>query len=435
MIYYFIGIKGSGMASLAEIMFDLGYTVMGSDKPDHFFTEDGLIKKGIKILTFNKDNIKEGMIIVQGNAFNDEHEEVVRAHELGLTIYSYQEMIAKLTDNTKLIAISGCHGKTTTTTMMSKVFENIGINYLIGDGSGYASKDNEYFALEACEFKRHFLSYNPYYAVITNVELDHTDYYKDLDDVMDAFSEFANKARKSVISCGDDINTRKLKVNKPVLYYGLNENNDVVAKNITVKDEITTTDIYIKGKFYATLHFPFVGDHLLLNALAVISVCYLENIAVEEVKEQVTKIKHAKRRFIEEKFLDNILIDDYAHHPTEVKVTIEAARKKYPDKQIIALFKAHTKSRVKYFHKEFADALNLADKCYVLEIGEDRKEVGYEDVTHNDILKYTKNGEYIDLDSADKLLQYHNSVILFMSSKDIYVLANKYKELALKNSK
>ncbi len=435
MIYYFIGIKGSGMASLAEIMFDLGYNVMGSDKPDHFFTEDGLIKKGIKIFEFNKDNIKEGMTIVQGNAFNDDHEEVVRARELGLTIYSYQEMIAKLTDNTKLIAISGCHGKTTTTTMMSKVFENIGINYLIGDGSGYASKDNEYFALEACEFKRHFLSYNPYYAVITNVELDHTDYYKDLDDVMDAFNEFANKARKYVIMCGDDINTRKLKVNKPTLYYGLHENNDVVAKNISVKDEITTTDVYIKGKFYANLHFPFVGDHLLLNALAVISVCYLENIDVEEVKNQVTKIKHAKRRFIEEKFLDNILIDDYAHHPTEVKVTIEAARKKYPDKQIIALFKAHTKSRVKYFHKEFADALNLADKCYVLEIGEDRKEVGYEDVTHNDILKYTRNGEYIDLDTADKLLQYHNSVILFMSSKDIYVLAQKYKELALKDSK
>ena len=423
------------MASLAEIMFDLGYKVMGSDKKDHFFTEDGLRKKGIEILEFNKDNIKDGMIIVQGNAFNDENEEVARAHELGLTIYSYQEMIAKLTNDTKLIAISGCHGKTTTTTMMSKVFENIGINYLIGDGSGYADKDNEYFALEACEFKRHFLSYNPYYAVITNVELDHTDYYKDLDDVIDAFNTFANKARKYVIVCGDDKNTRKLTINKPVLYYGFKDNNDVIAKNIYVSDEVTTADIYIKGDFYATLNFPFVGDHLILNALAVISVCYLENIDIEEVKKQVEKIEHAKRRFIEEKFLDNILIDDYAHHPTEVKVTIEAARKKYPDKKIIALFKAHTKSRVKYFHKEFANALNLADKSYVLEIGEDRKEVGYDDVSHNDILKYTKNGEFIDLNTSDKLLQYHNAVLLFMSSKDIYVLANKYKELALKDSK
>ena len=134
------------------------------------------------------------MIIIQGNAFNDDFPEVIRAKELGLKILSYQGMIAELTNNTKLIAISGCHGKTTTTTMMKTVFEKVGISYLIGDGTGQAKKENEYFALEACEFKRHFLSYSPYYAVITNIELDHTDYYKDLDDVKDAFTSFANSA-------------------------------------------------------------------------------------------------------------------------------------------------------------------------------------------------------------------------------------------------
>ena len=127
MIYYFIGIKGSGMSSLASVMHDLGYNVMGSDKEDHFFTQIGLEERNITMLPFNKDNIKEGMIVVQGNAFGDENEEVRRAKELGLTIYTYQEMIAKLTDDTKLIAISGCHGKTSTTTMTAKIFENIGI--------------------------------------------------------------------------------------------------------------------------------------------------------------------------------------------------------------------------------------------------------------------------------------------------------------------
>ena len=430
MIYYFIGIKGSGMSSLAQVMHELGYKVMGSDKPDHFFTQDELEKKGIEIVTFNKDNIKPNMVIVQGNAFNDDHEEVVRAKELGLKIYTYQTMIAELTNNTKLIAISGCHGKTTTTTMMSKVFENIGINYLIGDGTGHAVKGNDYFALEACEFKRHFLSYSPYYAVITNVELYHTDYYKDLDDVIDAFNSFANSARHYVVMCGDDVNTPKLTINKPVFKYGFKEDNDLYVKNIKVENDTTIADVYIKNELYDTFTFPFVGDHLLLNVMAVLSVCYLEGIDKEEVKKQVQKIEHAKRRFIEEKFQSNILIDDYAHHPTEVKVTIEAARKKYPDRLIVAIFKAHTKSRVKYFHKEFADALNLADKCYVMEIGEDRKEVGYDDVTHNDILKDCKNGEFISLETADKLLQYKNSVLLFMSSKDIYKLADKYKELA-----
>ena len=434
MIYYFIGIKGSGMSSLAQIMHDLGYKVTGSDKPDHFFTEAGLIEKGIPFHEFNPDMITKDMIVVQGNAFNDEHPEVKKAHELGLKIFTYQEMIAEITNDTKLVAVCGCHGKTTTTTMMKTVLEPFGVNYLIGDGTGFAKKGNEYFALEACEYKRHFLAYNPYYTIVTNIELDHTDYYKDLDDVMDAFTEFVSKTRKAVIMCGDDINNRKVKTDKPVYYYGFNEDNDVVVKNISHDEETTKADVYIKGELYDTYTFPFVGDHLLLNVLGVITVCYLENLPKDEVKKQVRKIEHAKRRFIEEKFRNNILIDDYAHHPTEVKVTIEAARKKYPDREIVALFKAHTRSRVQYFHKEFAEALNLADKAFVLDIGEDRKENGYDGVSCMDIIKDLKNGEYISLEEVDKLLPYKdtNAVLLFMSSKDIYVLENKYKEIASK---
>ncbi len=434
MIYYFIGIKGSGMSSLAQIMHDLGYKVTGSDKPDHFFTEAGLIEKGIPFHEFNPDMITKDMVIVQGNAFNDEHPEVKKAHELGLKMFTYQEMIAEITNETKLVAVCGCHGKTTTTTMMKTVLEPFGVNYLIGDGTGYAKKGNEYFALEACEYKRHFLAYNPYYTIVTNIELDHTDYYKDLDDVMDAFNEFVSKTRKAVIMCGDDANNRRIKTDKKVLYYGFNDNNDVVVKNVTHDEETTKADVYINGELYDTYTFPFVGDHLLLNVLGVITVCYLENLPKDVVKKQVSIIEHAKRRFIEEKFRNNILIDDYAHHPTEVKVTIEAARKKYPDREIVALFKAHTRSRVQYFHKEFADALNLADKAFVLDIGEDRKEFGYEGVSCMDIIKDLKNGDYISLEEVDKLLPYKdtNAVLLFMSSKDIYVLENKYKEIASK---
>ena len=170
-MYHFIGIKGSGMASLALILHGLGFEVQGSDIDEHLFTEDEVRAAGIKILPFSADNIKEDMIIVKGNAFKDTHEEVVRAKELGLKIYSYQEMIAKLTERFETITIAGCHGKTTTTSMLSHVLKNItGCNYLIGDGTGYANKDNKYFALEACEWQRHFLAYKPYYAIITNIE-------------------------------------------------------------------------------------------------------------------------------------------------------------------------------------------------------------------------------------------------------------------------
>ena len=429
MIYYFIGIKGSGMSSLACVLHDLGYSVTGSDKTDHFFTEEELLKRNIKILPFDENNIKEGMIIIKGNAFNDENAEVVRAKELNLKVYTYQEMIREITDKFKLIAISGCHGKTTTTKMFSIVFENIGINYLIGDGSGYADKNNEYFALEACEWRRHFLEYNPYYSIITNIELDHTDYYKDLDDVIDAFNSFANKAKKAVIMCGDDNNTKRIKTPVRTLFYGFKSDNDVVAKNVIVKGDKTVCDVYINNEYFDTYTFPFVGDHLVLNALSVITVCYLENIDKNEIRNQMLKIEHAKRRFIEEKFKSNIIIDDYAHHPTEVRVTIEAARKKYPDKKIIAIFKAHTRSRVKNFAFEFAEALDLADHSYIMDIGEDRIENNYDEVTYKNVLKFTKKCEYISLDEADKLLKYENSVLLFMSSKDIYLLINKYKEI------
>ncbi len=431
MTYYFIGIKGSGMSSLAQIIHDLGYNVMGSDKSNHFFTEEELLKKGIKILEFNKDNLKPGMIVIQGNAFNDDFPEVVRAKELNLEIYTYQEMIDKITKDYKLIAVSGCHGKTTTSTMMSKLLENVGTNYLIGDGLGYAFKDNKYFVLEACEYKRHFLEYHPYYTIITNIELDHIDYYKDLNDVLDAFTTFANKSSGYTIMCGDDENVRKIKINNKHLYYGLKKDNDIYATNIQLINENSTKiDVYIKEKYFDTYTLPFVGDHLILNLLAAITVCYLEQINKNEIKNQITKIEHAKRRFIEEKFKSNILIDDYAHHPTEVRVTIQSARKKYPNKYIVALFKAHTKSRVKYFYKEFAEALNLADKAYVLDIGEDRIEKGYDDVSADLIIKNLKNGEHIGDDEPEKLLQYENSVLIFMSSKDIYKLAKKYKEIA-----
>jgi len=430
MKYFFVGIKGTGMSALAQILNDLGYEVSGSDKKDHFFTEQALVDKGIKIYEFNKENIKEDMVIVQGNAFKDTHEEIVRANELGLKIYSYQEMVGKLTTMFKTITIAGCHGKTTTTSMLSHVFDNIkGCNYLIGDGTGHSSKENEYFALEACEYKRHFLSYNPYYAIITNIELDHIDYYKDIDDVILAYQEYARLAEKMVIACGDDPYTHMLEVNVPIFYYGLSEDNDIVAKDVEFTNEGTSFDVFVEDNYYGHFDLPLYGKHMLLNALAVIGVCYYERLEAKEVAKFLKTFKGAKRRFKENVIDDIVTIDDYAHHPTEVKVTIKGARQKYPDKEIVAILKTHTLSRTKEMAQEFADALNLADKAYVMDVGVDREEIGYDDVTCDVILEKLDNGEYMSLDLVDKLLEHKNAVMIFMSSKDIYVLQGKYEEL------
>ena len=429
-MYHFIGIKGSGMASLALILHGLGFEVQGSDIEEHLFTEDEVRAHGIKILPFSADNIKENMIIIKGNAFKDDHEEVLRAIELDLKIYTYQEMLAKLTEKFETITIAGCHGKTTTTSMLSHVLKNItGCNYLIGDGSGFAAKENKYFALEACEWKRHFLAYSPYYAIITNIELDHMDYYKDISDVIDAYQEYANHAEKMIIACGDDPYTHSLEVTPPIFFYGLDEDNDIQARNVEYHDEGTSFDVFVEDNYYGHFDLPLYGKHMLLNSLAVIGVCYYERIDAKEVAKYLKTFEGAKRRFKEKVIGDIVTIDDYAHHPTEVKVTIKGARQKYPDKEIVAVLMIHTLSRAKVFAQEFADALNLADKAYITDIYTDRPEEGYDDVTYLDVMDKTENCEHISLEEVDKLLKHKNAVILFMSSKAIYVMKDAYEKL------
>ena len=431
MTYFFVGIKGAGMSALAQILNGLGYEVAGSDKADHFFTEDALVEKNIKIYEFNKDNIKEDMIIIQGNSFKDTHEEIVRANELGLKIYTYQEMVSKLTNMFKTITIAGCHGKTTTTAMLSHVVNNIqGCNYLIGDGTGYGNKENEYFALEACEYKRHFLSYSPYYAIITNIDLDHIDYYKDIDDVISAYQEYARLAEKMVIACGDDPYTHTLEVNVPIFYYGLSEDNDIIAKDVEFSSEGISFDVFVEENYYGHFDLPLYGKHMLLNALAVIGVCYYERFEAKEVSKFLKTFEGAKRRFTETVVGDSIIIDDYAHHPAEVKATIKSVKQKYPDKKIINIFQPHTFSRTKEFAEDLAEVMNTADASYIMDIHPAREtQEEYPDVTSNLIIDKLNNGFKISINDAKELAKYDNAVFVFMSPNDISKIEKELEEL------
>ncbi len=436
-MYHFIGIKGSGMSALAQIMNSLGIDVQGSDVDKHFFTEEGLIKNGIKIYEFNKENIKKNLKIVQGNAFNENNnEEVKRAKELNLEIITYQEMVGKISKMFKTICIAGCHGKTTTTAMLSHVLNDItGCNYLIGDGTGYANKKNKYFALESCEYKRHFLSYYPSYSIITNIELDHVDYYKDLDDVIAAYQSFINKTSKTAILNGDDENVKKLKFDKKIIYYGLNEENNVVAKNIIYSENGIEFDVFIDNKFIKKFNLNLYGNHMLMNALAVITVCYLEKLDMEKVKNSLRTFKGAKRRFSETKVLDNVVIDDYAHHPTEVLATINSAKQKYPNKKIIAVFEPHTFSRTIEFQKDLIKVLKKCDKVYIMDIyGAREKQEDYPEITYHIIADKIENCENISRNEANKLLKHNNSVILFMSPNDLSTLENDYINLKLSDN-
>lgn len=428
-MYYLIGIKGTGMSALAGILKDLGYEVKGSDNDNHYFTEEGLKEKNIEVLSYDPKNIQEGMYIIKGGAIKDDNPEVQRALELGLKIHPYEEMVAKLTTMFQTITIAGCHGKTTTTSMLSHVLDELrGANYLIGDGTGHANKENKYFVLEACEYKRHFLAYHPYYAIITNIDLDHVDYYQDIDDVISAYTEYANNAEKMVIACGDDPYTHSLEVDKPIFYYGLDEDNDIIAKEVEYTENGTSFDVFIEDNYYGHFDLKLFGKHMLLDALAVISFCYYERLEAKEVSKTLKTIEGAKRRFTEYPVLDNIVIDDYAHHPAEIRATLKAVNQKYPDKKTVVVFSPHTYSRTKAFKDDYIDVLSKVDKACIMDIYGARENQEDFDITSEDLIKEIPNSESISKDQIDKLLGAHNSVIIFMSPNDITDMEKAYIE-------
>lgn len=432
-MYYFIGIKGTGMSALACLLKDLGYEVKGSDVERHFFTEKGLNERNIEILPYDEKNITKDLIIIRGNVIKDDHPELVKANELDLKIYTYKEMVAKLTKMFMTVTVAGCHGKTTTSTMAYQVLNALkGANCLIGDGTGIASKENKYFVLEACEYQRHFLAYTPYYAIITNIELDHVDYYKDIDDVIDAFTEYANNAEKMVIACGDDPYTHSLEVSKPIFYYGLDDDNDIIAKDVNYTENGVTFDVFVEDNYYGHFDLPLYGKHMLLNALAVISLCYYERFDAKEVSKILKEFHTARRRFNETQVGTNILIDDYAHHPTELKCTIKSAKQKYPNKPLVVIWGPHTYSRTKAFKDEYIEILKNVDKAYIMDIYAAREKQGDIDIDINEIIKAIPNSEHITSSETEKLLNHEDSVLLFMSPNDLtsfeqdYI--NKYHE-------
>ena len=434
-MYHFIGIKGAGMSALAVIMNNLGYKVKGSDLDKHFFTEEELIKNNIEMTPYNEKNIYEGLTIIKGASITEDNVELKKARELNLEIIDYEEMLGKLTRQFKTICIAGCHGKTTTTAMMSLVLNNIiGTNYLIGDGTGYAQKDNDFFVLESCEYKRHFLAYLPYYAIILNIDLDHVDYFKDINDVILAYQEYANNATKMVIACGDDENVHKMHLTKKIAYFGINENNDIRAINIDYHKDGTSFDVICEGTLYGHFDLPIYALHQVLDSLAVISVCYYEHLDQKKVLEYFKLFKGAKRRFSETVVGNNIIIDDYAHHPNEVKSTINAIRQKYPDKLIIAIFQPHTFSRTKEFANDLATVFNEVDAAYIMDIHPAReKQADYPNVTKDIIINKLKNGHSLQLDEASTLDVYENAVFIFMSPNDISKLEEDLIKLKSNN--
>lgn len=424
--YHFIGIKGTGMSALAHILHDSGEVVQGSDIDKRFFTQDGLESKNIPIYPFSEHNIQDGLTVIAGNAFTDEHIEIKEASRKGLTFYRYHEFLGEWLKQYTSIAVTGAHGKTSTTGLLAHVLnEKYPISYLIGDGSGKGHVDSKYFVFEACEYRRHFLAYEPDYAIMTNIDFDHPDYFSSIDDVFNAFQSMADRVKKGIIACGDDEQLQRIKTKVPVMYYGFSDTNDFQAKNTQETREGTAFDVFVRNTYFDTFFIPMFGDHHILNALSVIAICHYEGMQSEDMKKLST-FPGVKRRFTEKQAGHQILIDDYAHHPKEIMATIESARKKYRDKSIVAIFQPHTYSRTKTFLKEFADSLNLADHVYLCDIfGSAREDNG--NLTIDDLQELVPGSTVLDISETDVLQQYANDVLIFMGAGDIQKFQQAYE--------
>lgn len=434
MAYHFIGIKGTGMAALAEILHDEKKEVRGSDIEKYIFTQDGLEERGIQILPFDAGNIQPDDTVIIGLSFGKDHPEVKAAlDQPGVKTYYYNEYLGHLLERYTSICVAGTHGKSTTTGIIASVlnrYEKTG--FLIGDGHGHMPDDAKNFVLESCEFKRHFLAYHPDYAIITNVELDHIDYYKDMDDYISAFQSFADQIKKEAVICGDDPYLKDLHYSCAHVSYGLNDGNDYQAKNVSQSPEGIVYDVYYKDEFVHHVELTEIGYPFLINSLGVFALAHQMGMNPDQIVAGLRSYKGIARRFVCEPIGENVLIDDYAHHPTAIEYMIDAARKRYPGKKIVALYKPDRYSRLQYFLDRFAQSLNTADQVCLLDFPKNAvREDETITVTIDDLLERCPGSKLLQIDeqSARTLKEMGPAVYVFMSSKDIYLLRDLLKNI------
>lgn len=436
MKYYCIGIKGTGMSTLAQILSDLGNDVSGyDDAKGHKFTQDGLEARNIPIYYDGNHEISPDTIVTYSVAFKEDHPEMKRVKSLGLTIKKYNEIMGDVIDAFTTVGVSGTHGKTTTSSIIRHLLENtVGCNYFIGAGDGHATKENKYYVVESDEFNRHFTAYHPTYSIITNIEAEHLECYKDVDDIRSTFEIFANQTKKLIVANGDNEEVRKINYKTKVLFYGFNENNDIVIKNVSLKENGSSFDLYINNELYGHFRIPLYGKHMVMDAAAAITMVKEIGLEKDTIEKILKTFKNAKRRFAEQRVGESIIIDDYAHHPTEIKVTLEAVKQKYPNKRLVVVFVPNTYSRTRDFKDEFIEAFKIADKTYLTEIDCNReKPEDYPGISSSIIISGLESGEIISESTIDKLLKEKDSVVCFMGCAYVDGLINAYKEELQKN--
>ncbi len=379
---HFIGIGGSGMCPLAEILFAKGYKISGSDN-NETDTLQRIRNMGIKVYFGQKpENIEGAEMIIYTAALLKDNPELVAAKNSGIPTFERSKLLGALTRKFSYsICVSGTHGKTTTCSMLTQVLIEAGKDpsAVIGGklpltGTNGIVGNTSFFVCESCEFVDTFLDLTPDIAVVLNVDEDHLDYFKTLDNLKKSFSKFISLSTKAVIINGDDKNTVECLNNsviKPeikVLTFGLNEGNDFRAINIFEENEYYEFDLSVNSEISGRIKLSIPGKHNIYNALAVISSAVFSGVSVEECQKGIEDFHGAGRRFEKLAEINGItILDDYAHHPLELEVTLNTAMN-MGFKHVYAVFQPFTYSRTHMLFDDFVRVLKIPDYCVMTEI-------------------------------------------------------------------
>ncbi|QXM07218.1 UDP-N-acetylmuramate--L-alanine ligase [Crassaminicella indica] len=437
---YFIGIGGISMSAIAEVLLTFGYEVSGSDMKASSITEK-LSKKGAKIyIGHNAHNLPSCDLVVYTAAIKSDNPELVKAKKKNIPIVSRAEILGLLMKKfKKSIAVSGTHGKTTTTSMISIILEysDFDPTILIGGeldqiGGNVKVGNREYFVTEACEYVGSFLKFFPSIGIILNIDKDHLDYFKDIDHIVDTFTAFARLIPKSglLIAFKDDPNVEKVlsSVDCPIITYGSDASCDYWTENIHFNENgFADFDVFHKNSFLGSFSLNIPGKHNVNNALAAIACCHSLGVPIEKIIKNLKNFHGTHRRFdILGKLGDITIVDDYAHHPTEIKATLKAAAK-VPHNKLWCIFQPHTYTRTKALLNDFANSFDQADKIIIADIYAAReKDTG--EIHSKDLVKKIKsyNKNVIYMDNFEKIVAYvkdkaqPKDLVLTMGAGDIY---------------
>jgi UDP-N-acetylmuramate--alanine ligase len=378
---HFIGIGGAGMSGLARISLSHGIKVSGSDAKDSNVIV-ALTALGASVAIGHKDeNVDGADLVVFSTAISESNSERLRAIELGIPLIARATALALLMSESKSIAVAGTHGKTTTSSMLTVALQATGADpsFAIGgtitaSGSNAHRGTGEFFVAEADESDGSFIAYHPYGAIVTNIEFDHVDYFADENAVFEVFADFISTIPSDgfLIYCNDDKGARKLgsaATSTRTFTYGTSPDSDLVIDQITLLPLGSTGRAIWHGKVIGKLELNVPGHHNLMNAAAALAAGIVLEQAPSELIDGLATFKGAGRRFEIKGTINGIrVIDDYGHHPTEIEVTLTAARRFAGDGRLIVVFQPHRYTRTKAFIDNFATALDLADEVIVLEV-------------------------------------------------------------------